>query len=212
MIIALGGLPFTGKSTLARALAEAMPGVLLDKAALRKVLFPTLVTAPPELNDWLYEGVLKAASWNLDTAPGTVVVLDGRPLTRYRDVLSLRRFASSLDHALYIVECVCPGEVAVARSAAAGAPDPLLSVQNADTDQIPEPKVVVDTSQPLEQCVSAALNAVSGRAAPQDEDSAPGQNGPPYRYPPSPSSSTVPGRCGGPDAIPCPRGLRRSTR
>ncbi|WP_181383947.1 AAA family ATPase [Streptomyces sp. NWU339] len=162
MIVALGGLPFTGKSTLARALAEAMPGVLLNTAALRKVLFPTLVAVPPELNDWLYEGVLKAASWNLDTAPGTVIVLDGRPLTRHRDVLSLRRFASSLGHPLHIVECVCPNEVALARSAAAGVPDLLPSAKDSGTDPIPEPKAVVDTCWPLEQCVSAALDAVSG--------------------------------------------------
>ncbi|WP_327378765.1 ATP-binding protein (plasmid) [Streptomyces sp. NBC_01216] len=163
MIVALGGRPFTGKSTLARALAEALPGVLLDTAALRKVLFPNLVAAPPELNDWLYEGVLKAASWNLDTAPGTIIVLDGRPLTRNRDVLSLRRFASSLGHVLHIVECVCPDEVASARarSAAAGVPDPLPRPKDAGTDPIPEPKVVVDTCQPLERCVSTTLGAVS---------------------------------------------------
>ncbi|WP_217131539.1 AAA family ATPase [Streptomyces sp. AC558_RSS880] len=136
MIVALGGLPFTGKSALARALAEAIPGVLLNTALLRKALFPTLVAVPPELNDWLYEGVLKAASWNLDTAPGTVIVLDGRPLTRHRDVLSLRRFASSLGHALHIVECVCPDKVASARSAAAGVPDLLPSAKDSGTDPI----------------------------------------------------------------------------
>lgn len=162
MIVALGGLPFTGKSALARALADAVSGVLLDTAALRKVLFPNLVVTPPELNDWLYEGVLKAASWNLDTAPGTVIVLDGRPLTRDRDVLSLRRFASTLGHALHVVECVCPDEVARARSAAAGVPDPMAGKGDAGTDPISEPKVVVDTCQPLEQCASAALDAVFG--------------------------------------------------
>jgi len=162
MIVALGGLPFTGKSTLARAVAEAIPGVLLDTVALQKVLFPTLVAVPPELNDWLYEGVLKAASWNLDTAPGTVIVLDGRPLTRHRDVMSLRRFASSLGHTLHIVECVCPDEVASARSAAAGVSYLPPSAKGPSTDPIRGPKVVVDTCRPLEHCVSAALDAMSG--------------------------------------------------
>ncbi|MGZ2358473.1 ATP-binding protein [Streptomyces sp. 372A] len=164
MIVALGGRPLTGKSTLARALAKALPGVLLDTASLQKVLFPNLVAASPELNDWLYEGVLKAASWNLDTAPEAVIVLDGRPLTRSRDVLSLRRFASSLGHMLHIVECVCPDDVASARatSAAIGVPGSSLhGPKDASTDPIPDPKVVVDTCQPLEQCISTALNAVS---------------------------------------------------
>ncbi|MFE0774181.1 AAA family ATPase [Streptomyces sp. NPDC058861] len=162
MIIALGGRPSTGKSTLARALAEAIPGILLDTAALRKVLFPSVVESPPELDNWLYEGVLKAASWNLDTVPGTVIVLDARPLTRRRDVLSLRCFASALNHALHVIECVCPDDVALVRSAAAGTSQPLSSLEDAGTDPIPEPKVVVDTCQPLAQCVSVTLAALPG--------------------------------------------------
>ncbi|MFF8992516.1 AAA family ATPase [Streptomyces sp. NPDC014983] len=173
MIVAMGGLPSTGKSTLAQALTDAIPGVLLDTAALRKLLFPGLVAAPPELNDWLYEGVLKAASWNLDTAPGTVIVLDGRPLTRNRDVLSLSRFASTLGHALYVVECVCPEEVARTRSTASDR-DPFLSSEDAVVDPIPEPKVVVDTCQPLELCVSAVLNAVFGSLPATDAAADPG--------------------------------------
>ncbi|MFE6977171.1 AAA family ATPase [Streptomyces sp. NPDC057682] len=161
MIVAVGGLPFTGKSTLARSLSEAIPGLLLDAAALQRVLFPSLVVPPREVNDWLYESVLKATSWNLDTTPGSVIVLDGRPLTRTRDALSLRRFAATLGHALHIVECVCPDDVARARSAAAGA---LYPPPNAGTDPIPEPAVVVNTCRPLEECISIVLDAVLGRS------------------------------------------------
>ncbi|MGW0770803.1 AAA family ATPase [Streptomyces sp. NPDC002676] len=166
MIVALGGRPFTGKSTLARALAEAIPGVLLDKAALRKLLFPNLVTASPEVNDCLYGWILQAASWNLDTAPGSVIVLDGRPLTRMRDVLSLRRFASNLGHALHIVECVCPDEIVLARASARageanGAQVPPANLMDEAADPIPEPKIVVNTSLPVEQCVSSALGHVA---------------------------------------------------
>ncbi|MFE3629470.1 AAA family ATPase [Streptomyces goshikiensis] len=161
MIVALGGLPLTGKSTLARALADALSGVLIDSTALRQVLFPHLVEAPPEVADWLYESVLKAAAWNLDTAPpGTVVVLDGRALTRSRDVQSLHRFASSLGHRLFIVECVCPDEVARVR--AGGASVSLASLGSAKgADPIAEPKVVVDTRRPVEHCVTVVVDAVT---------------------------------------------------
>ncbi|MFI5642038.1 AAA family ATPase [Streptomyces goshikiensis] len=162
MIVAVGGRSFTGKSTLARALAEAIPGVLLDKAALRKLLFPNLAIASREVSDCLYEWLLKAASWNLDTSPGTVIVLDGRPLTRNRDVLSLRRFASSLGHALHIVECVCPEGVALERAesmGAVGAPE-MSGTGDGAEDPIPEPKIVVDTCQPVQRCVSTVLERV----------------------------------------------------
>ncbi|MCX4826152.1 ATP-binding protein [Streptomyces sp. NBC_01142] len=165
MLVALGGRPFTGKSTLARALAEAIPGVLLDKAALRKVLFPERVVVSPELNDRLYEWLLQAASWHLDTTPGAVIVLDGRPLTQARDVWSLRRFASNLGHALQIVECVCPEKVALERANAGPAEAPGVQAPPADlrgesADPIPDPKIVVDTRLPVEQCVSTALDRV----------------------------------------------------
>lgn len=40
MIVAVGGRPWTGKTTLAQALAEALRAVLLNKAELRRVFFP----------------------------------------------------------------------------------------------------------------------------------------------------------------------------
>ncbi|MFD6621485.1 AAA family ATPase [Streptomyces diastaticus] len=162
MIVAVGGRPFTGKSTLARALADALSGVLLDTTTVRKAFFPTVVEAPPEVTDWLYEGLLKAASWTLDTTPGAIIVLDGRPLTRNRDVLALQRFAAHVGHMLQLIECVCPADVAAERSRSAATEAGGLPAGTADngTDPIPEPKVVVDTSHSLERCVSAALDGV----------------------------------------------------
>ena len=40
LLIAMAGLPGTGKSTLAAALAEALPAVVLDKDKLRAGLIP----------------------------------------------------------------------------------------------------------------------------------------------------------------------------
>ncbi|MEE1808211.1 AAA family ATPase [Streptomyces sp. BE133] len=176
MIVALGGRPLTGKTTLAQALAEAMPGVLLDKAALRRVLFPELVTASPELNDRLYEWLLQAATWQLDREPGTVIVLDGRPLTRIRDVLSLRRFAAGIGHTLHIIECVCPDTVAAQRGKQADDCEAPAGRFDEPTEPIPEPKIVVDTLLPPEQCLRLALNRITeGKASgcPETADSTP---------------------------------------
>src|SRR5947209_2269421 len=40
MLIAMAGLPGTGKSTLARQMARALSGVVLDKDVIRAALFP----------------------------------------------------------------------------------------------------------------------------------------------------------------------------
>ena len=39
MIVIMAGLPGTGKSTLAQALAQRLPGAVLDKDAIRAALF-----------------------------------------------------------------------------------------------------------------------------------------------------------------------------
>ncbi|KUO04797.1 AAA family ATPase [Streptomyces caeruleatus] len=162
MIVAVGGRPWTGKTTLAKALAKAMSGVLLDKAALQKVLFPRPAPASPEQNDRLYEFLLQAAVWHLETTPGDVVVLDGRPLTRIREVLALRRFASGVDQPLRIIECVCPDEVAVDRARASPtSTEPLAVANEAPAEPIPDPKIVIDTSLPADQCLASALQHLS---------------------------------------------------
>lgn len=86
MIIAIGGRPRTGKSKLAKHLAVALDGVLLDLAQLRNVLFPTALTASREQAARLYEWLLQAAVWNLHQRPAAPVVLDAHPLTHARDV------------------------------------------------------------------------------------------------------------------------------
>ncbi|MFE5097413.1 AAA family ATPase [Streptomyces sp. NPDC056638] len=161
MIVALGGRPLTGKTTLARALAEAMPGILLDKVALQRVLFLDLATASPELNDRLYEWLLQAAAWQLDSQPGSVIVLDGRPLTRRRDVLSLRRFAAGIGHALHVVECVCPDTVAAQRGEQTDGYEALAGRLDEPSELIRGPKIVVDTLLPPEHCLKLALSKIA---------------------------------------------------
>lgn len=162
MIVAVGGLPWTGKSTLARNLAERLPGFLLDKIAVRNQLFPGgRSKASREQNDWSFEVVLKAAAWNLEATPGGVVVLDGPPLTRGRDIQALNRFASGIGQPLKVIECVCPTEIALGRGRAESVPRPAsFDVRVPCREPIPDPKIVVDTTLSEDRCLALALQGL----------------------------------------------------
>ena len=83
MLIAMAGLPGTGKSTLAARLAEALGGVVLDKDRVRAALFP-----PPALDySAAQDGIAVAAIYRAaahlhTTAPGLAVILDGQTFPR----------------------------------------------------------------------------------------------------------------------------------
>ena len=114
MLIAMAGLPGTGKSTLAAALAEALPAVVLDKDKLRAGIIPAeKIEYSRAQDDYIFELLLKAAEYNLNR--GRHVILDGRTFTRRYQVERIVLFAADLKTDLKIIECVCPEELALAR-------------------------------------------------------------------------------------------------
>lgn len=163
MIVAIGGRPRTGKSELARHLAIVIGGVLLVLAQLRTVLFPASRTTSHEHAARLYEWLLQAAVWNLHQRPTSPVVLDAHPLTRARDARGLRHLAGGIGHRLHIIECVRtppmsedpPGQKA--HQDAEGLPGDARSVGS-----ILAPKIVVDTQQPMAECIAEILHALAG--------------------------------------------------
>ncbi|UYQ60039.1 AAA family ATPase [Streptomyces peucetius] len=164
MIVAVAGLPRTGKSTLARNLAKRLPGLLLDKIAVRDHLFPGERSAASRAqNDWSFEVVLTAAAWNLEGTPGGVVVLDGPPLTRGQDVRALNGFASGIGQPLKVIECVCPTEIALGRGRGESGPTPAsFDILMPRREPIPDPKIVVDTTLSKDRCLALALQGLRG--------------------------------------------------
>src|SRR5438552_2727973 len=83
MLIAMAGLPATGKSTLAARLAKELDGVILSKDQVRAALFP-----PPVLdystaeNDISMDAIFKAAAYIRKALPQHSVIIDGRTFLR----------------------------------------------------------------------------------------------------------------------------------
>ncbi|GHG12104.1 hypothetical protein GCM10017667_51780 [Streptomyces filamentosus] len=162
MIVAVGGRPRTGKSELARHLAIVIGGVLLDLAQLRTVMFPTSRTTSHEQAARLYEWLLQAAVWNLHQRPTSPVVLDAHPLTRARDVRALRHLAGGIGHRLHVIECVRTAPVSEdpAQKAHQDAEGPPGDAGSAGS--VLAPKIVVDTQQPMAECITEILHALAG--------------------------------------------------
>ena len=113
MLIAMAGLPGTGKSTLAGRLKLELGAVVLNKDEVRAVLFP-----PPVLDysavqdDVCMAAIYGATAVILRTFPRQAVILDGRSFSRAYQVRDLMALAASLNETPRIIECVCDDEVA----------------------------------------------------------------------------------------------------
>ena len=175
MIIAMAGLPGSGKSTLSRALADSCRGVVLDKDAIRGVLFPpAYLDYSREQDDFCQLVMLRAAEYYLKQHPGLRVFLDGRPFSRRYQIDDVIETAERLKTPWRVIECVCSEEAAKQRLADQGTQLSHLarnrsyelyrSIQ-AQFEPILVPKLVINTDDPLDRCVAAAQVYVDSSAA-----------------------------------------------
>jgi adenylylsulfate kinase len=113
MLIAMAGLPGTGKSTIAAGLAEALGAVVLNKDTVRAALFPPpALDYSTEQDDISMNAIYHAAASILQTSPRRAVILDGRTFLRARQVEDLRAFAATVQETPRVIECVCDDDVA----------------------------------------------------------------------------------------------------
>lgn len=119
ILIAMAGLPASGKSTLARALAKALGAPVFDKDRVRAALFePSHVEYSREQDDLVLAAIREVVRRGAASARLPLVVLDGRTYSRREQVDELVAFASELGARLEIFECVCSDASARARLAA----------------------------------------------------------------------------------------------
>jgi predicted kinase len=171
MLIAMAGLPGTGKSTLATALADALPAVVLDKDKLRTGLIPPeKIEYSRAQDDYIFELLLKASEYNLNR--GRHVILDGRTFTRRYQVERVVLFANEVGGKLHIFECVCPEALALQRLAedratashpAADRGAELYHSLRTEAEPILRDHLVIETDQEVEALVGMCLRYLNGR-------------------------------------------------
>jgi predicted kinase len=171
-LIAMAGLPGTGKSTLARRLAEKLSAdgtlaVLLDKDVVRTALFPAgEIEYSTRQDDFCIDAMLRAADYMLRKDSGKHVILDGRTFSRRYQVDVVRAFARQLGVPCVFIECVCAEcvvkkrldrDVAEGRHLAANRNYAMYLSVKARAEPVKGPKLVVDTMQDLDRCVARCL-------------------------------------------------------
>ncbi len=168
MLIAMAGLPGTGKSTLAHHLADACASIVLDKDSIRAALFPIdQVEYSTRQDDFCMSIMFQVATYMIRNDPSQHVILDGRTFSRRYQIAALEQLAEELKVSLKIIECICSDETARqrledkirigAKHVAANRDYKLYLTIKACFEPIREPKLVVHTDDDLAHCLAACL-------------------------------------------------------
>jgi predicted kinase len=105
----MAGLPGTGKSTLARTLAERLRGVVLDKDLVRAALFagPWLEYSR-EQDDFCVELLLRAGEYLVAKAtPPAFVFIDGRTFAMRSQIERVAVYANNLGCRVKLIRLLC---------------------------------------------------------------------------------------------------------
>jgi len=170
MLVLIAGLPGTGQSTLARALASRIDGSVLNKDEIRLALLSSAgVEYSTSQDDFVMEIMLNTAAWILRRDPGRVIFFDGRTFSQRYQIDRVLEVAARLNQPWRILECVCTDETARSRIQAQSVAgehvaenrsyDLYLAVK-ARFQPINYDKTVIDTDGPLNECLNQALNAI----------------------------------------------------
>lgn len=117
MIVALAGLPGSGKSFLAEEILRRNPGfVLFNKDTVRDVLFPKgLTDFSSAQNDLCMQVIFQAIEYLLAKDPKHVIFIDGRTFSSKKQVDVVLEFVNRIQAPCKFVYCTCSEETARVR-------------------------------------------------------------------------------------------------
>ncbi len=173
MIVAMAGLPGSGKSTVARELSLRLPAVVISKDEIRTRLFSAAdIDYSADQDAVCFNEMLKLAEGLLNKTPGQWIILDGRTFSRSRDMQQVIALADRLRQPLYVIRCFCSDEEARRRLDAdltgkkhpAANRDYHLYLQiKSRQEALPLPALDLDTSLDLKTCLSRCLEYLTAR-------------------------------------------------
>lgn len=168
-LVVMTGLPGTGKSAVARAIAAPLDAIVIDKDVVRAALFPAEeIEYTTEQDDFVVKLMLETAGYLFGRHPQRPVILDGRTHSKKYQLAMVKDFAARMGAECVVIECVCSEAAALARierdmaiHLARNRTPALYHAQKAAWQDIDEPKCVLDTDRPLAECAARAIRWVA---------------------------------------------------
>jgi len=163
--VLMAGLPGTGKTTLAQALAKGLDGAVLSKDTVRAALFPgPLTDYTREQDDLCFKMILEAANYLAARNRVQFIFLDGRTFSRREQIDQAIRAAENAGCAWRILHTICPDAIVEARLAKDASKHPAMNRTvemyrevKARFEPIPYLNLEIDTSRPIEDCLQQGL-------------------------------------------------------